>query len=121
MAHNADWLAGLKEGDPVVGMTSGIANRHGQLTTVIRFTPTQIVTQGGSRYRRKDGHGVGETGYMFTWIKEPTVERERAVKAEQTLRQVEAIRWTDVPVAAQEAVLSLVIEARATKAEKVKR
>lgn len=116
MSDDVEWLAGLKVGDPVVATSSGAWAKHGHLVKVARFTPTQIVTTGGSRYRRKDGHGVGGSDYSFSWIVKPTVERESAIKAEQTLKQVEAIRWKDVPMVTLETVLGLVNEPK--KAER---
>lgn len=115
MTDKAKWLAGLKVGDPVVVMSTHIGNRHGHLTAVARFTPTQIVTEAGSRFRRKDGKRTGVAGYESAWLKETTAERETAIKAERTLRQVETIRWRDVPIATLEAVVELVSKAGKAK------
>lgn len=120
MTDKTDWLAGLQVGDEVVEMTSHIG-AFGDLTTVTRVTTTQIVTTSGSRFRRKSGHGVGESGRVFTWIKEPTREREVAIKRDTALKAVEAIRWRDVPTAIQETVLALVTKALASKHRKAKR
>lgn len=115
MTEKSDWLTGLEEGDLVVEMSANPFDRHGRLATVARFTPKQIVTQHGRRFRRDSGDCVGDSCSYRSWIEEPTAERETAVKADDTLRQVESIRWKDVPVATLEAVLALVAKAGKAK------
>jgi hypothetical protein len=111
MSDKADWLAWLKRGDPVVVRSTHFEDKHGSLTTVARFTPKQIVTLAGSRFRRKDGRRTGIASCERAWIEKPTAEREFAIKAEQAVREVQAIRWRDVPISTVEAVLALVPKA----------
>lgn len=116
-----DWLAGLQVGDEVVTMRSGVGCKHGTLTAVARLTPTQIITDGGGRFRRMDGHGVGKSGYYFSWIKKPSVTRLAAIKADSSFARVKAIDWNGVPLATVEAVLVLVAKASVLKAGKARR
>lgn len=112
MTDKADWLARLQVGDLVVVRSAHFLDRYdGQLATVARFTPMQIVTQTGARFRRKDGQRTGVAHCASVWIEKPTAEMERTNKAQQTLRQVESIQWKDVPTATLEAVLALVPKA----------
>ncbi len=52
-----DWLASIKPGDRV--LTTRGYGRGYDSTMVAKVTATQLVLDGGSRYRRKDGRSVG--------------------------------------------------------------
>lgn len=120
MTDKADWLAGLREGDPVVVRSSHIGDDLGRLGKIIRITPKQFVSERGSRYRREDGNLIGNSGsYHSVWIEEPTAEREAALATDRRrtklLCAIDGVRWRDCSLAILEAVVELV--AKAEKAD----
>lgn len=79
MSDKADWLAGLKVGDPVIVRWS--FPRRREIQTVVRLTDTLIETNDGLRFRRKDGYKPGCSSYHFRLIEQPTAAQAR--KAER--------------------------------------
>lgn len=74
----------LEPGDEVV-----ILNRrhHGkELQTIERLTKTQIVTDGGRRFRRRDGHGVGDQG---DWLKVPNEATKNLLRWEAMIKAIQ--------------------------------
>ena len=74
MTDKADWLTGLTVGDVVVVKTWPHKSRL--IRRVSRFTKTLIVTDGGSRYRQKDGMEPGDL-WRTHWIVKPTAAQAR--------------------------------------------
>jgi hypothetical protein len=70
MTDKADWLAGLKKGDPVV--VTWYWPRRREVQTVVRLTDTRIVTHDGLYFRRRDGFKPGGTQSYFRSLSKPT-------------------------------------------------
>lgn len=82
MSSDAEWLAGLKVGDPVV-MRSWFPKIK-RVDWIARFTKTLIVTDTGQRFQRTDGRTPGNSvwhSWNFHWIEKPTAAQAR--KAER--------------------------------------
>lgn len=87
MTDKADWLAGLKVGDPVVVRQQFVRYRQKaqRPRRITRFTKTLIVTDDGWHFRRKDGYTPGED-WPARWIDEPTRAQTRKAKAGKAKR-----------------------------------
>lgn len=86
MTAKSDWLAGLQVGDPVVVRTWPHKRRY-YVGLVSRLTKTLIVTEGGWRFRRKDGWPPGNDPWRAQWIEKPTAAQARKAKAEKPNRR----------------------------------
>lgn len=75
MNDKAKWLAGLKEGDPVVVCSNYPKSRR--LQKVASLTRTLIKTTGGQRFRNGNGYQPGHPRFYFSWIEEPTAAQTR--------------------------------------------
>ncbi|MCB1719186.1 MAG: hypothetical protein KDK05_28975 [Candidatus Competibacteraceae bacterium] len=84
-----DWIANLKPHDRIiVEYSHGISLRTKQrVDSVAIVTKTQIITHGGSRYRRNDGECVPSVLYAFNRISEPYTEKRGAEIKEQRRRE----------------------------------
>lgn len=81
--RRADWMASLAVGDEV--FTGYLHRDTGDITRVVRMTPTQLVLATGERARRKDGYMIGASN--FAMIQEPTQEiRERLIERAEVKR-----------------------------------
>ena len=45
---------------------------------VVKITPTQIVTDGNERYRKKDGYAIGSGGFYYDYV---TIPKEGEVES----------------------------------------
>jgi hypothetical protein len=103
---SASWLENVKVGD-VVAAYSGYSRDDIFLKKVERLTTTQIVTEGGDRYRRADGDRVGQgTTYFRAGIMEATPEVHRKVARRGMLRRLQGVGWGTVPDEVLRAVLA---------------
>lgn len=100
----AEWLAGLKVGDPVA--VYGTRELEG-IRRVERITPSGLVVVGGRKYRRGMCRGDGWDHYS---ISEPTREIRATLHRRRVLHEVSEIRWDAIPLTTIEAVLRLVRE-----------
>lgn len=74
-----EWLGGLKVGDEVALVGSGVYGKT-TIVTIDRTTPTQIII-GNSIFRRNDGRRRGGGSWDSSSIKQPTEEqREKAYR-----------------------------------------
>lgn len=72
MTEKADWLAGLRKGDPVVVRSYQLDVED--IHRVTRFTGTLIITNCEQRFRRTDG---GEFLTSSWWLEKPTAAQAR--------------------------------------------
>ena len=60
-------LSNVQVGDLVINH-----HRTGKrVLKVVKITPTQIVTVGNGRYRKKDGYAIGSGGFYYDYITVP--------------------------------------------------
>lgn len=72
MTDKADWLAGLKVGDPVrMRLNTSNAN-HATVRRGAYFTKTRIVLDNASWFRRVDGRTPSACGCHWWLIEKPT-------------------------------------------------
>lgn len=91
-----------KRGDIVaVPFSDGTVGKY----TVTKVTPTQIVVNGGSRYRRDNGHRIGErNGSITQWTTEHDTRLTkcnagaRLVMAAKALEKVASHGWNRVHI-----------------------
>lgn len=100
------WLAGLKVGDRVMVWSTAV-RRH-ELATVSRLTPTQIIDDTGTRYRRSDGSAIGR--YAFRSLDEPTPKRLADVRQCDLASKLRSTDWHALPLATLERVAAAVEE-----------
>lgn len=101
-----DWLASVRSGLVVV--------RNGRSGTdsirrIARTTPTQIVLEDGSKYRRADGDQVGAGDrYFSNRIRQGTNEELQAIAAEaKRVRYAKSLahrNWLNLPLSVLEQV-----------------
>lgn len=84
MTDKAEWLAGLKVGDPVVVRTGFPEMKR--VHRIARFTKTLIVLDDGWRFRRKNGWTPGIDPWNFYWLEKPTRAQARKAKARKAAR-----------------------------------
>ena len=83
---NEAWIENLKIGDVVfVSRNSGYLPEKDR---VARITPTQIVLNHESKFRKDSGHSVGTTTWNHRMLLEPTPERIAEHKREQVSHKV---------------------------------
>lgn len=69
-------LQDLSSGDLVC-----IGSRHGDsIVKIDRITKTQIITTGGSKYRRRDGGLIGASPYYYEYIQILTAEKKAKIR-----------------------------------------
>ena len=84
MTDRAEWLAGLKVGDPVA--VDIWPEKGGTVQRVARFTKQFIVADDGRRFRKRDGFMPGDDPWNLCNIKEPTRAPARKAKARKVGR-----------------------------------
>lgn len=80
-----EWLAKLKPGDEVMEMWD---DRITKVSTVLKFTKTQIVLGSGeaeNRYRKKDGRAVGHSDEWHSWYILP-LDKDRLNEQKRKLK-----------------------------------
>lgn len=88
------WLASLKVGDRV--MVGGRWNSYDEIRRVARITATQIVLDDthGSRFRRRDGGGLGGDR---RFVREVTPEAEHKFNVDKARETLRYTRWERIP------------------------
>lgn len=83
-----EWLDNLRVGDKVI--VDGDFG-EGFETTVKRFTPTLIVTDGGGRYRRKNGLSVRDE--LHRYLSKPTQKRLDKILHSRWVVKLQGYKW----------------------------
>lgn len=80
MPRRIEWVTDLKPGDRVL---VGVGYGKFRVDYVERLTKTQIVLKNSvNKFRRKDGHRVGDTGWARAYLAEPTPDKVNAIRRE---------------------------------------
>lgn len=102
-----EWLAGLNAGD-TVALAKNYGRSHA-LRKVERLTATQIVLDRDDRFRRSDGHRVGNfMQYGGNRLLQPTPEILASVGRGRALNEIAGVKWQDLSTETLEAVLAAV-------------
>lgn len=91
----SDWLNTLKAGDSVVYCSGTYGKGVGK---VARVTPTQIILEGGGRYRRRDGDTVGGGGWIPQYITQPTDALLLEIRKKFLCDNLRKIVWEKISV-----------------------
>lgn len=67
-------LSNVQVGDFVISHCRAVT----RVAKVIKITPTQIVTVGNKRYRKKDGYAIGSGGFYYDYA---TIPKEGEVES----------------------------------------
>lgn len=79
----SEWLENIKVGDEVGFRWGGLgATRRISIHTVVKVTKTQIVTDKGGRYSRKDGYEIGSKNERFG-LRVKILPVDKALRQEQ--------------------------------------
>lgn len=85
------WIEELKPGDSVI-INNGIHK-------VERLTPTMIVLVSGSKFNRKTGHRVGDSGsWSTTYIHEATTEEINRINHIFKCQKFRNFDWKSLPL-----------------------
>lgn len=84
---SGEWLDNLKPGDRVI-VDGGSGLYPPSVCKVERLTATQIVLDGGGRFRRTNGSQVGVTGWTIPFLSEATPERIAEIVEERRRRRL---------------------------------
>lgn len=108
---NEDFLSNIKPGDEIV-----IRGYYGKyLANVYKVSRTQIITEKGERFRRRNGYKVGGSAWRFACICESSPEEMAVVQREiETKRIVGQIRdfksWSTINLENLRKVLQIITE-----------
>ena len=81
---SSEWIKELKKGDKVI--VSG-TRQPSRVATIERFTKTQIIVDGGSKFRLSDGEGVGGSVWCYSCIDQATDEAIAEIKEQEKVRK----------------------------------
>ena len=105
-----EWLNNLKSGDKVIRRSTGLGAVD-EIVTVNRVTATQIIV-GSERYRKVNGRRMGKSTWYSCWIKEATPEQVESITNQRRHlklgRQLQDVRWKNLPRPVLEAVAAIV-------------
>lgn len=107
-----DWLQSLKPGDFVIA-----SGRHDHLRTVARITPTTIILNNETKFRRKDGKQIGADVWYPVWLDQPTDERVHAIKLAKLRQFLQSQNWRLCSDTVVERVYDLVTANEAARKE----
>lgn len=90
-----EWLDNLKAGDEVI-TCSGYYGKS--VSKVQRTTATQIVTEKGGKYWKKNGKRVGDTDWNISYITEPTQEIRNEIRKAALCDKLSRVVWQKLSV-----------------------
>lgn len=77
-------LENVKVGDLLISHSRNIKS----VVKVERVTPTQLVVTGGERFRKKDGGGVGSSGFYYSYITIPKDGEAESIRKRNVVETV---------------------------------
>lgn len=96
-----EWLDNIEVGDRVI-VSGGGAVYSEHLARVERLTKTQvIIKEGRTRYRRDNGRGIGQNGWVRSNLEEATDDKVNSIIDERKrlvlVNELSKVNWGDIP------------------------
>lgn len=88
-----NFIDDLKPGDTVIVSRS---HHPSTLSTVVKLTKTQIILSSGSRFRKKDGWGVGGDRWCTDRLEEATPEKVSKIQRMRLAQKLATTKWYDL-------------------------
>lgn len=104
--NNKEFLDNLAVGDTVVVESNDRRN----LTKVVRFTKTQIVTTKGSKFSRDTGTNIGGDHWNHSFLQEPTQERLDKIRHSILVIRLKHVDWKSLSLDVLHAFAALLAE-----------
>lgn len=102
-----DWLNRLSTNDKVITHHNG----YYKIKQVERLTKTQIILNGGDRFRKSNGYKIGEGQWSFTTLIKPTPEKIAEIKEinrrKKLIYDISRTNWTKIKTENLEKVFEL--------------